>query len=84
MSLHDNRCTQCGQAQTEGGVVAPMVHAATGIFSGQPVIDSYHLDCMPYDLEQQHRDRHGPRIDAAKAGVRGDELRAVDDVKVGK
>jgi hypothetical protein len=80
----DNVCAQCGQRQDEGGVTAPMVHVGTGIFSGTPVITSYHLDCMPYDLEAQHRERHGPRIDAAKAGVRGDELRAVDDVKVGE
>jgi hypothetical protein len=66
--LAANVCRQCGQSQINGGVQAPMVHYGA---------DTYHLDCLPYDLEALHRDRHSAAIDAAKSGVRGDELRAV-------
>lgn len=75
-----NVCTQCGQSQTHDGVTAPMLHlAARGIHSTADDIVDYHLDCLPHELEAAHRDRHGSRIDAAKNGVRGDELRAVAD-----
>jgi hypothetical protein len=79
-SISDNRCAQCGQRQDEGGVVAPMLHSASkGIYSTADDVESYHLDCLPYHMEEAHRDRHGSRIDAAKAGARGDKLRAVPD-----
>lgn len=79
-----NVCTQCGQPQTtvsDGKVVtARMLHlAAKGIHSTAEDMLSYHLDCLPYELEQMHRRRHGSAIDAAKKGVRGDKLRAVPD-----
>lgn len=86
MSISANRCAQCGKTQDDGGVVAPMLHLASkGIHSTKEDMVSYHLDCLPYELEEAHRELHGPRIDAAKAGVRGDELRAVadNDVQVG-
>lgn len=84
-----NRCAQCGQTQEVGpdgvgrdpaGVPTPMVHVASkGMHSTADDLVSYHLDCQPYELEQAHRGKHGPRIDAAKDGVRGDELLAVTD-----
>lgn len=78
--MTDNRCVQCGQAQDEGGVLAPMLHLASrGLDSTAEDLVSYHLDCLPWQLEEAHRAKHGPRIDAAKAGVRGDDLRAVAD-----
>lgn len=90
-----NRCTQCGQTQQVGadgvgrdpdGVPTPMVHIASrGMNSTVDDLVSYHLDCLPYELEQAHRAKHGKRIDAAKKGMRGEKLLAVadNDVKVG-
>lgn len=72
-----NVCTQCGKDQEDGGVTAPMLHLASqGLNSTADDVVSYHLDCLPYQLEADHRDQHGAVIDAAKAGVRGDDLRA--------
>lgn len=85
-----NVCTQCGQPQTTmnsiGEVVtARMLHlAAKGIHSTAKDMMSYHLDCLPHELELAHRERHGSAIAAAKNGTRGDELRAVpDDIAAG-
>lgn len=68
--LSSNICAQCGKAQTddiaEHGTHAPMLHYGT---------TSYHLDCMPYDIEALHIEQHGEYIAAAKAGKRGQELR---------
>lgn len=83
--LSANICAQCGQRQTDDedahGINAPMIHTGR---AGVPFhamtagdIISYHLDCMPHDLEAQHRDQHGVSIDAAKAGKRGHELHAI-------
>lgn len=84
-----NTCTQCGQTQDVGadgvgrdpaGVPTPMVHIASrGMDSGPEHLLSYHLDCLPHAHEQALRGKHGPRIDAAKNGTRGDKLLAVAD-----
>jgi hypothetical protein len=85
--LRNNTCKQCGQSQVEpdgngGERVAPMVHTQELAVVGNAVIQrvvSYHLDCLPADIEALHVDKHGDRIQAAKDGVRGDDLRAVPD-----
>lgn len=84
-SVTENRCAQCGQRQDEGGVVAPMLHlAARGLSSTAADVASYHLDCLPYDLAEQHKARHGSRIEAARKGKRGDALRKIpDDIEGG-
>lgn len=75
-TITNNVCAQCGQRQDEGGVLAPMLHTASrGLDSAAGDIVSYHLDCLPYQLEEAHREAHGKYIDAAKKGLRGDDLR---------
>lgn len=70
--LWANVCRQCGQSQNDDhavhGIQAPMLHYG---------LDSYHLDCIPFDIEQMHRPQHSEAIDAAKAGKRGQELHVV-------
>lgn len=62
-----NVCVQCGQPQIVDGVAHPMVHAATkGLSSTADDVQSWHLDCMPHDLEQAHRPDHGDLIDQIK------------------
>lgn len=83
--LWANVCANCGQSQNadhaEHGIHAPMIHGgAPGVpfmAMGPEHIKSHHLDCMPHDLEAAHRAQHGEAIDAAKAGVRGEELHAI-------
>lgn len=83
--LSANICQQCGKSQNddyaEHGIHAPMLHLGV---AGVPFmamtaehIGSYHLDCLPHEVEAAHRPQHGEAIDAAKAGKRGDELHAV-------
>lgn len=75
MRLVANICKQCGKPQVAPDpsdptklVQAPMLHYG---------MDSYHADCMPFEIEQLHRPQHSAHIDAAKSGLRGDELRKV-------
>lgn len=71
-ALWVNVCKTCGKSQNddfaEHGIHAPMLHYGT---------DSYHLDCMPFEIEALHRPQHHEAIDAAKAGKRGAELHGV-------
>lgn len=70
--LWANVCETCLQSQNEDfathGIQAPMLHHGT---------QSYHLDCLPPEIEDAHRKNHGTAIDAAVAGVRGQELHDV-------
>lgn len=90
MSVNDNRCAQCGQRQDEDpsldkGQPAPMIHVAMkGIYSTADDLVSFHLDCMPYEVEAAHREKHGDAIDAAKSGKRGDDLLKVVRIEAAK
>lgn len=83
--LWANVCRQCGQGQNddhaEHGIHAPMLHVGAPGIPFQAMtpehIHSYHLDCLPVELDAQHRPQHGVAIDAAKAGKRGQELHAI-------
>lgn len=78
-STRDNVCAQCGQSQVDDqGREHLMLQAATrGLDSTAEDMVSIHLDCLSYQAEQHYRDAgYGAVIDAAKAGVRCDELRA--------
>jgi len=52
-----NICVQCGKPQIVDGVEHVMLHYGT---------QSYHLDCLPYDVEAAHRADHGALIDKIK------------------
>lgn len=80
-SLAANTCRQCGQSQTEGGVQAPMIHFASKgpLDSTAEDMQSYHFDCLPFDLAEQHAPLYSTVIDAAKAGTRGDALQAISE-----
>lgn len=79
-----NHCEQCGGFQIIGpdgvgrdvnNVVTPMLHqAARGMDSDPEDMISHHLDCLPVKLREHHMEAHGPAIEAAEKGTRGDEL----------
>lgn len=87
-----NICTQCGKPvfyladgegygptdKADGHVRTPMVHIGLkGLDSTPDDMISYHFDCMPYNIREMHMLQHGPQIEAAEAGLRGEELLAV-------
>jgi hypothetical protein len=50
-----------------------MVHLATrGLSSTPGDVQSWHLDCLPYELEQAHRAEHGDLIDKIKGDSKAD------------
>lgn len=83
--LWANVCKGCGKSQNddfaEHGIHAPMIHyprkGANFLSMTADDIHSSHLDCLQHEMETQHREQHGAAIDAAKSGVRGQELHAV-------
>lgn len=72
--LQTNICKQCGKPQVAPDPDTGELVQAIMLHYG---VDSYHVDCLPFELEQLHRPQHSEVIDAAKAGVRGEELRAI-------
>jgi hypothetical protein len=73
-------CYMCGQSKIDSaGAEHPMIHIAFGGFEAtSESTKSMHLDCMPHHVAQAHiAAGHGPEIEAARAGVRGDDLRAI-------
>lgn len=56
----DAVCVTCHRPPEIDGVRHPVIHHWT---------DTYHLACMPPDLEADFRETHGAEIDAAKAAL---------------
>jgi len=70
-----NVCHQCGQPQIVNGVAHPMIHLPLrgGAINSEPSdMASFHLDCMPHEIELMHREQHGKLIDKIKNDTAGD------------